>query len=117
MQNNIDSVAANAKLEERYQVRKAFENGEPLQYRRINPISFEEWRDATWSRWEWARYEYRIKPKQAPMESLVPIYPYFISGTVYWMTKSESDMNTDIPIKKFRTINGVRHAVIDGELL
>jgi len=64
MQNNVYSVAANAQLEKRYQVRKAFEEGAPLQYRKINHNFLEEWKDATWSRWEWARYEYRIKPKE-----------------------------------------------------
>lgn len=121
MQNNINSVAANAKLEERYQVRKAFENGEPLQYRKLNPTSFEEWRDATWSRWEWAKYEYRIKPKEK-VELFVPVYPYLVNGIVTWYTEEriahKQQMYPDVKftrITKFRTSKGVRNAVIEEE--
>lgn len=124
MQNNVYSVAANAQLEKRYQVRKAFEEGAPLQYRKINHNFLEEWKDATWSRWEWARYEYRIKPKEKEkVEVFVPVYPYLINGIVTWYTEErvahKQQMYPDVKftrIIKFRTIKGVRNAVIEEEV-
>lgn len=124
MPNNIDSVAANDSWEKRYQVRKAFENGEPLQYRKLHPLYFENWKDATWCRWDWDRYEYRIKPKEKEkVEVFVPVYPYLVNGLITWYTEErvayKQQMSPDVKftrIIRFRTIKGVRNAVIEEEV-
>ena len=67
----------------RYNVRYAFEHeGAALQYRLIGGV---EWRDATWSRWDWNKYEYRIKPELEVVE--VQLDAYLQNGRVVWATE------------------------------
>ena len=67
----------------RYGVRYSFEHEEgKLQYRLIGTS---EWRDATWSRWEWHKYDYRIKPDLEVVE--VQLDAYLQNGRVVWATE------------------------------
>lgn len=101
--------------ERRYQIRKAFENGAPLQYRSVESISPADWRDATWCAWDWSRYSYRIKPKEKIIvEKPVSIYPYLVAGVVVWAAIPPQPGFKKI--KKFRMINGIRHAIIEKEV-
>ncbi len=117
------SCAINSVEEQRYQIRKAFENGEPLQYRaRSSQDTY--WATAHWCGWDWSSYEYRIKPKEKEkVEVLVPMYPYLIDGVVVWCTEECAALKQNaypavslVPITKFRTVKGVRNVVIEEEV-
>lgn len=109
-----NSQAGDPIEERRYQIRKAFENGAPLQYRPVESILPADWRDATWCAWDWSRYNYRIKTKEATKDVAVAVYPYLHNGVVVWL--ADGDMHKRYPnykvIKRFRMIEGIRHAII-----
>ena len=92
----------------RFEVRYRFEHGEKLQYRTRGSI---EWKDATWCKWEWGIYEYRIKPEVKEVK--VPIYPYLTDmGIVVWANTDYKRPDSWTPIERFVTKDKVRHAVI-----
>jgi hypothetical protein len=114
---NVYSKSRGLIEEHRYQVRKAFEEGAPLQYKLINA---KEWSEAFWCGWEWDKYDYRIKPKETvKVEKAVPLHPYLLNGSVVWHTTERVLYNKSRrleayqPILRFRTTGGVRHAIIE----
>ena len=94
----------------RFEVKLRFENGEKLQYR---PLGSDEWKDATWSKWQWDRYEYRIKPEPVIAEIAVIPYLNIDTGVIVWVDSRVEVGNYLARVIKFVTRKGVRHAVIE----
>jgi hypothetical protein len=97
----------------RWNVRDAFENNNAkLQYRLL---SEDTWRNAHWCDWEWHKYDYRIAPEQLE-DILFPLVCFLNSfGEVVWVSQDKATHAANKgwrPIKRFVTLNKVRHAVV-----
>lgn len=102
--------------ERRYQVRVGFERDKKeLQFRRRDDP---KWHDATWTRWEWDEYDYRLKPENPVFEEIA-IYPVLCPNkSVAWVTKDSMKHLLNYGYRKitrFVTRDKVRHAVIEAK--
>jgi hypothetical protein len=108
-----------AERNKQFEIRVAFQMDKaPLEYRKRGTT---EWNRAYWSDWDWETYEYRIKPNDPKASDPIPLVPVLYEGIVYWMSVDKfNEFKTKWPkltskIDKFRTIGGVRNAILAKE--
>ena len=72
-------------IDEMITVLKAFKEGKTIEFRRMEGIGNTKWRETASPIWEWARYEYRVKPEA----EYVPYDSVFEVDRSKWVRKKD----------------------------